>query len=150
MRSPGTHRRAAANRMRASALIGTRLRSLREQKGFSQGDIEQRSGLLRCYISSVEHSHTVPSIDTLEKMAGALDVPLYRLFYEVEESGDFPEFRRRRNGNGSSGGSSREDPHFLRQLRKQVYRMDERQRGLLLFMARKMTRAGADRQERRV
>jgi transcriptional regulator with XRE-family HTH domain len=62
-------------------VIGDRLSELREQKKLSQGDIEKRTGLLRCYVSRVENGHTVPSIETLEKMARALEVPLYKLFY---------------------------------------------------------------------
>ena len=62
-------------------IIGDRLRALREDKKLSQGDIEKRTGLLRCYISRVENGHTVPAIETLEKMARALEVPLYQLFY---------------------------------------------------------------------
>ena len=62
-------------------LIGTRLRQLREQKQLSQGDIEERTGLLRCYVSRVENGHTVPSLETLERFAGVLDVPLYQLFF---------------------------------------------------------------------
>jgi transcriptional regulator with XRE-family HTH domain len=62
--------------------IGNRLRYLREEKNLSQGDIEQRTGLLRCYISRVENGHTVPAIETLEKMARALEMPLYVLMYE--------------------------------------------------------------------
>jgi transcriptional regulator with XRE-family HTH domain len=61
-------------------VIGEKLKVLREQKNMSQGDIEKRTGLLRCYTSRVENGHTVPSIDTLEKMARALGVPTYRLF----------------------------------------------------------------------
>ena len=67
-------------------IIGTRLRSLREERKLSQGDIEKRTGLLRCYISRVENGHTVPSIDTLEKLAAALEIPLYQLFYEGERA----------------------------------------------------------------
>src|SRR5208283_4425583 len=63
-------------------MIGERLRTLREFKNLSQGDIENRTGLLRCYISRVENGHTVPAIETLEKLARALEVPLYQLFYE--------------------------------------------------------------------
>ena len=40
-------------------LIGNRLRELRESKTLSQGDIEKRTGLLRCYISRLEKGHTV-------------------------------------------------------------------------------------------
>lgn len=64
--------------------IGIRLRELREAKNFSQGDIEKRTGLLRCYTSRVENGHTVPSLETLEKYAGALEVELYQLFFEGE------------------------------------------------------------------
>jgi transcriptional regulator with XRE-family HTH domain len=66
-------------------IIGERLRALREEKKFSQGDIEKRTGLLRCYISRVENGHTVPAIETLEKMARALEVPLYQLVYDGDK-----------------------------------------------------------------
>jgi|SRR5580692_9020250 transcriptional regulator with XRE-family HTH domain len=75
--------------------IARRLRELREGKKMSQGDIEHKTGLLRCYISRVENGHTVPVIETLEKMARALEVPLYAILYErkgeaqsVEENGE--------------------------------------------------------------
>src|SRR6266581_8592486 len=66
--------------------IGARIRQLREQRGLSQGDIEQSAGLLRCYISRVENGRTVPSLETLERFAAALDVPLYELFYDLGQS----------------------------------------------------------------
>jgi transcriptional regulator with XRE-family HTH domain len=66
-------------------VIGERLKALREHKKMSQGDIEHRTGLLRCYISRVENGHTVPAIETLEKMARAMEVPMYQLFYEGEK-----------------------------------------------------------------
>jgi transcriptional regulator with XRE-family HTH domain len=61
-------------------IISDRLRQLQEEKKLSRGDIEKRTGLLRCYVSRVENGHTVPAIETLEKMARALEVPLYQLF----------------------------------------------------------------------
>ena len=63
-------------------IIGDRLRELRKEKKLSQGDIEKRTGLLRCYISRVENGHTVPAIETLEKLAHALEIPMYQLFYD--------------------------------------------------------------------
>jgi len=66
--------------------IGSRIKQLREQRGLSQGDIEAVSGMLRAYISRVEHGHTVPSLETLERFAAALDVPLYQLFYEGKDA----------------------------------------------------------------
>ena len=64
--------------------IGYRLRSLREQKKLSQEEIVKRTGLIRSYISRVENGHTVPAVETLEKMARALEVPMYRLFHDGE------------------------------------------------------------------
>jgi transcriptional regulator with XRE-family HTH domain len=66
-------------------LISEKLRQLRLAKNFSQGEVEKRTGLLRCYTSRVENGHTVPSVETLEKYACALEIPLYRLFYEDEK-----------------------------------------------------------------
>jgi transcriptional regulator with XRE-family HTH domain len=61
-------------------VIGEKLKALRAQENMSQGALEKRADLLRCYISRVENGHTVPSVDTLEKMARALEVPMYRVF----------------------------------------------------------------------
>ena len=69
-------------------IIGDRLRDLREAKQLSQGDIEKRTGLLRCYLSRVENGHTVPAIETLEKMARALEVPMYQYFMRAR---NFPK-----------------------------------------------------------
>jgi transcriptional regulator with XRE-family HTH domain len=60
--------------------VGRRLRELRESRNLSQGDIETRTGLLRCYTSRVENGHTVPSIETIEKYAIALGIPLFAFF----------------------------------------------------------------------
>src|SRR2546430_13141992 len=80
-----------------TVIIGDRLRDMREEKKLSQGDIEKRTGLLRCYISRVENGHTVPAIETLEKLARALDVPLYQLFYEGDEPPKLPNPPKRRS-----------------------------------------------------
>jgi transcriptional regulator with XRE-family HTH domain len=125
----------AANGMRTSALLATRLRALREQKGLSQGALEKRTGLLRCYISSVEHSHTVPSIDTLDRIARALDVPLHSLFCDAAEAG----LRMPRLA-GKANPRSDEDRRFLRLLRRHVRYLNDQHRSLLLFLARTMAR----------
>jgi len=75
-------------------LIGQRLRQIRESTNLSQGDIEQRTGLLRPHTSRVENGHTVPSIEMLEKYARALEVPLYRFFYEGEGPPTKPKLPR--------------------------------------------------------
>jgi transcriptional regulator with XRE-family HTH domain len=62
-----------------SMRIGDRRRVLRETKNISQGDVEKWTGLLRRYISRVENGRTVPGVETLEKFARALEVPLHHL-----------------------------------------------------------------------
>ncbi|HKW35234.1 MAG TPA: helix-turn-helix transcriptional regulator [Candidatus Acidoferrum sp.] len=71
-------------------VIADRLKELREEKKLSQGEIEKRTGLLRCYISRVENGHTVPAVETLEKLARALEVPLYQLFYDGQKHPELP------------------------------------------------------------
>jgi transcriptional regulator with XRE-family HTH domain len=87
-------------------IIGDRLRELRDAKKLSQGDIEKRTGLLRCYISRVENGHTVPAIETLEKLARALEVPLYQLFYEGKEPPNVPNLLKRKTSDDIAWGSS--------------------------------------------
>jgi transcriptional regulator with XRE-family HTH domain len=119
-------------------LIGNRLRAIREQKNLSQGDIEQRTGLLRCYISRVENGHTVPAIETLEKMARALEIPLYQLFYDGDKRPALP------NSSSKSAppdwASSGKWSRFMLRVQDLLGRMDPRDRQLLLFMVEKMAR----------
>jgi transcriptional regulator with XRE-family HTH domain len=87
-------------------VICDRLRSLREEKKLSQGDIEKRTGLLRCYISRVENGHTVPTVETLEKMARALEVPMYKLFYDAEAPPKLESLPKRKTADDIAWGSS--------------------------------------------
>jgi len=119
-------------------IIGDRLRALREDKKFSQGDIEKRTGLLRCYISRVENGHTVPAIETLEKMARALEVPLYQLFYDGEEAPELPNLPKRRTAEEIAWGTTGKEARFLTMFRRLLGRIDEGDRRLLLYMAQKM------------
>jgi transcriptional regulator with XRE-family HTH domain len=77
-------------------IIGDRLRAIREDKKLSQGDIEKRTGLLRCYVSRVENGHTVPAVETIEKFARALGVPVYQLFYDGERPPQLPNLPKRK------------------------------------------------------
>src|SRR6202790_419154 len=98
-------------------IIGDRLRVLREQKQFSQGEIEKRTGLLRCYISRVENGHTVPAVETLEKFARALEVPLYQIFYDGEEPPQLQAVPKRRTGTAIVWGDSGKDARTLAKFR---------------------------------
>lgn len=121
-------------------IIGDRLREMREEKKLSQGDIEKRTGLLRCYISRVENGHTVPAIETLEKLARALEIPLYQLFYEGEEPPKLPNLPKRKSSDDIAWGSSGKVGRFLNKLRRLLAKTEEADRKLLLHMAQKMAR----------
>jgi transcriptional regulator with XRE-family HTH domain len=110
--------------------IGETIRNFRLQKGMSQGDIEKRTGLLRCYLSRVENGHTVPSLDTLAKIASSLEVPLGQFFAEnPSESG----------ANGKNLPQlSEEEVRFLSQIRRYASNLNDSDRKLVLAMVKKM------------
>lgn len=107
--------------------VGERLRLLRESKNLSQGGIEEKTGLLRCYISRVENGHTVPSIDTLEKLAQAMNMELYQLLYDGSKPPALPD------GNHFEGwGGSGKDRRYLNKLCGCLSRMESRDQMLLM------------------
>jgi transcriptional regulator with XRE-family HTH domain len=120
--------------------IGAKLRELRIAKNLSQGDIQKRTGLFRYYTSRVEHGHTVPTIETLEKYATALKVPLYRFFTD-EKSVVKPKLPRSDDTWGSRG----KQREAFQTLAKALSRMDEEHKKLLLSMAQGMARRGGRR-----
>ena len=124
-------------------VIGDRLRELREEKKLSQGDIEKKTGLLRCYVSRVENGHTVPAVETLEKFARALEVPMYQLFYDGEEPPKLPNLPKRKSGDDIAWGSSGKDARLLAKFCRLFGRMEKGNRELVLFTAQKMTRRKA-------
>jgi len=121
-------------------LIGSRLRQLRDQKQLSQGDIEERTGLLRCYVSRVENGHTVPSLETLERFAGVLDVPLYQLFFTGDEAPPTPNLTPRKTLEEltGDGGDKGIDTQFLLKLRSLLSRLAEPDRDVILSLAKRL------------
>ncbi len=119
--------------------IGDRLRAFREEKNLSQGDIEKRTGLYRVYVSRVENGHTVPAIETLEKFARALEVPMYQLLYEGEEPPKPPHISTRKLRE-HAWGSTGKDAKYLEKLCRLLSKINEEDRNLLLHMAQKMAR----------
>ena len=118
-------------------IIGNRLKDLRESKQLSQGDIEKRTGLLRCYISRVENGHTVPSVETLEKMARALEVPMYRLFHDGEVPAGLSKLKPPKEDEFGSKGS---EADYFSKLRRLLAKMEPGDQKLLLHMAQKVGR----------
>src|SRR6202043_3972525 len=113
-------------------IIGDRLRELREQKKFSQGEIEKRTGLLRCYISRVENGHTVPAVETLEKFARALEVPMYQLLYDGDKPPQLPNLLKKNSTREVAWGSSGKDARTLTKLRRLLSKAKEEDMLLLL------------------
>ena len=114
--------------------IGATIRTYRLQKGMSQGDIEKRTGLLRCYLSRVENGHTIPSLDTLAKTAHAMDLPIGQFFGENVGNGSIRRLPR----------LSEEEVRFLNQIRRYTINLNDSDRKLVLAMVKKMA-AGAGR-----
>lgn len=112
--------------------IGETIRNFRLQKGMSQGDIEKRTGLLRCYLSRVENGHTIPSLDTLAKIANAMEVPLAQFFADNAHD------------NGAKGlpQLTEDEIRFLTQIRRYSSSLNDSDRKLVLAMVKKMA-AGA-------
>ena len=108
--------------------IGETIRNFRLQKGMSQGDIEKRTGLLRCYLSRVENGHTIPSLDTLAKIAQAMDVALAQFFHD--SAGE--------NGSKYLPQLSEEEVRFLSQIRRYSSNLNDSDRKLVIAMVKKM------------
>jgi transcriptional regulator with XRE-family HTH domain len=121
-------------------VISDRLRELRESKKLSQGDIEEKTGLLRCYISRVENGHTVPAIETLEKLARALEVPMYQLFYDGEKPPQLSNLLKQKTSGDIVWGSSGKSARYLHELRKCLSKTSDRDRKVLLLFAQKVAR----------
>ncbi len=119
-------------------VIGSRLKELRESKELSQGDIEKRTGLLRCYISRVENGHTVPAVSTLEKMARALEVPMYQLFHDGEAAASIRKLKLPKDS--EEWGSKGDEADYLSKMRKLLAKMGPDNQKLLLHVAQKMAR----------
>ena len=113
--------------------IGETIRNFRLQKGMSQGDIEKRTGLLRCYLSRVENGHTIPSLDTLAKIASAMEMPLAQFF-----AGDHPD-----NGSKALPQLSEDEIRFLTQIRRYSSSLNDSDRKLVLAMVKKMAVSAA-------
>jgi transcriptional regulator with XRE-family HTH domain len=107
--------------------IGETIRNFRLQRSMSQGDIEKRTGLLRCYLSRVENGHTIPSLDTLAKIAAAMDLALSQFFSDG-------------NSNGHKGlpQLSDDEVRFLSQMRRYSANLNDSDRKLVLAMVKKM------------
>jgi transcriptional regulator with XRE-family HTH domain len=120
-------------------VIGTRLRSLREKKGMSQGDVEKVTGMLRCYISRIENGHTIPSLQTLERFADALGLPVHEIFYSGEDEPTTPNLTQRTTLDELADPKEMgEDAHFMAKFWHILAKLGEPDRDVLLTLAKKL------------
>ena len=124
--------------------IGPRLRELREAKNLSQGDIERRTGLIRCYTSRVENGHTVPLVETLEKYAGALEIPLHEIFHQGDGSAKKPTLQVLQSDQGLWGSCGKQHRE-LRLFAKALSRMTDWERKVLMAIGQHMAGRAAVR-----
>ncbi|MGD0460597.1 MAG: helix-turn-helix domain-containing protein [Terriglobia bacterium] len=120
--------------------IGARLRRLREERGMSQRDVEQRTGLFQSYISRVENGHSVPTLETLQHFAEVLDVPLCELLCSGEHGPTTPRLKAPETLEklGQEGGEAGTEARFLLKLRPLLARIPEKDRGLFLSFAKRL------------
>ncbi len=117
--------------------IADRLQNLREAKKLSQGDIEKRTGLLRCYVSRVENGHARPSLGTLDKLARASEVPLYQIFYDGSEKQELP---LPQSTQADDWASHRRGFRTFMKIRRAVSKLHVRDRDLILTFAQQFGR----------
>ena len=103
-------------------IVGERLRAVREAKNLSQGDIEKKTGLLRCYLSRCECGHTIPSVSTLEEWSNALGVTMSQLF--ADDGKAAKPISALKNGNAVK--LNRMATSSLRRIERAFAKMDNR------------------------
>ena len=111
--------------------IGEVIKSYRLERSLSQGDIERRTGLLRCYLSRVENGHTIPSLETLAKIAEAMEISLADFF----PGSASPQDREKKK---MLGEMSEDEIRFLGEIKKYTTTLSDGDKKLVLDLIRKM------------
>ena len=126
-------------------IVGERIRALREEKKLTRGDLQERTGLQRTYIWRVENGYTGPAIETLEKFARGLDVPIYRFFYEGRGRPPLVPVTE----SGGLWGAQGDEKKMLKRFRRLLGQMDESERSLLVYLADEMARRKDQKKEKK-
>jgi transcriptional regulator with XRE-family HTH domain len=120
--------------------IGDRLRELRKEKKLTHAGIEKRTGLVGPYISRIENNHNVPAIETLEKFAQALEVPLYQFFYDGDKPPELPDLPERNTSGDKLWGSSGKDAEYFNKLRRLLAKSSEKDRKIIMILTQNLAR----------
>jgi CheY-like chemotaxis protein len=73
------------------ALLGMAIKTQRVSLGISQEELAYRAGLHRTYVSDLERGARNPSIESIEKLAGALEISISKLFESVRNESLSPK-----------------------------------------------------------
>src|SRR6266508_2508846 len=86
-----TERAAASYRRTRRALeLGARIRALREARGLSQTELAKRMGTSQPAIARLEAGRVTPGLDTLDRVADALNVELAVTFHDTPARAQAP------------------------------------------------------------
>ncbi|HEV3094152.1 MAG TPA: XRE family transcriptional regulator [Solirubrobacteraceae bacterium] len=91
-----------------SAVIGARVKALREASGLSLRDLAERSGVSAPMLSQVERGDTSPTLTVAAKIAAGLQLRLSQLL-RLDEDGAVTIVRA---GEGASGGNTKRGHRF--------------------------------------
>jgi transcriptional regulator with XRE-family HTH domain len=69
-------------------VIANHVRARRLEIGLNVGQLAERTGISKGMLSKIENAQTSPSLSTLERLAGALDMPVTSLFRGLSEERD--------------------------------------------------------------
>ncbi len=72
--------------MSIQLFLGQNVRRLRQARGWSQEYLSEKSDLHRTYISGIERGVRNPTIEIVEVLAVALEVPVYQLFTQTKDA----------------------------------------------------------------
>lgn len=69
-------------------IIGQRIRNYRTENGLSQEKLAEMSGCHPTYIGQVERGEKNATLESIEKISSAMNVPLSKLFEKIGETAD--------------------------------------------------------------
>ncbi|REK64803.1 MULTISPECIES: helix-turn-helix domain-containing protein [Cohnella] len=73
-------------------LIGERIRNYRKEKGWSQEELAHIANLHATYIGQLERGEKNATLESVEKVANALEIPLENLFRSIHSNPDSQEY----------------------------------------------------------
>lgn len=102
------------------ALVGKRLRAIRDKRGLTQLVVSERAGISSAFLSFLENGRKKGSLETYHKLAGALDVSLDVLFKDAPAPAIAPAADYGLSLKGLGASERRTVFHLVRTLKQRV------------------------------